>query len=137
MANFSMSANSVDRAVTTAGKLQQLTAGEAVSQFDYLYTDTDNTVKKAINDTQAESTVTHMAMAGAASGTVVTCLIVEAGVKITTTGLVAETMYVVSATAGLSAPAADLIATDHMFAIGSAHSTTELTFHPQYNGVIA
>lgn len=136
MAAVTFTVNAVDTPATSAsGSAVLKTAGESLAQYDFLYTDVDGTVKKCVNTSQAAATVTHMALAGCASGKSAKCLTITTGVTIQDTGaFVADTTYYVSSTAGKIETAADLSPSDFVFAVGTCVTADEMVCHPTYIG---
>ena len=103
-------------------------AGGSISKHDWVYIDTANNgvVKQAQADgTELEGTVYGMALHAASSGEFV-LIAIHGAVVMVGGGLTANTRYVLSETAGATAPQGDLTSDSYISEVCFALSTTSL-----------
>lgn len=134
MANLSVTAASVRH---VSGEREVKTSGEAISAGMPLYTSaTDGKVYKADNnDTALKAAVTHIAVSDAAGADqFVVCAKPGSVINLGAT-LVVGGIYIVSATVGLIAEAAD-ISTNYVTVLGVATTAALFTFNPIIGGIL-
>jgi hypothetical protein len=111
--------------------IRQGVAGEALSAFDFVYADsTDNKeLKKADNTNTTKYECVGVVIQDAADGEPVSYVLIQNGagtIQSSSSLWTAGQTYVVADTAGRMMDAGDIGASDYVFIIGTAASTTEL-----------
>ena len=117
------------------------TAGEAIQPFDLLYRAANGKLLKAINSTALEATFLGVAISYAALDGQVAYVPISEGtgtiINSTATDFTKGAVYVVSDTAGVMFPAADVGTGDYVTIVAYAISTTSLQMHNVPTGYAA
>lgn len=133
--------NPINLRLGTGAGTSTATAGETITPFQLLYRAADGKVMKAINTSALAATFLGVAMTNAALDEQIAYIPVTEGADVILNSASADftkgDVYVISSTAGVMEPAADLTTGDFCTIVAFASSTTSLQMHNVQTGLQA